>query len=195
MFSSGQGCVFKDQGKAAEVFDALTIWQSLAALEVVHCIAGLVRAGLFTTFLQVFSRYVVVWCVLWVYPATQITAQCWWMVVAWTVTEVSCPYHNERHPSASRVLPPGFSCVKRDPVSKHAVSDRSTGGIPESTPTLKCQVAASRPPPYFPSRHHFCLPTGRAILVVRSEGRDRVGALLSYLVPVLILLCTLTTFA
>lgn len=57
----------------AGVFDhlfspLLTFSQSLAILEVVHALVGLVRASPVTTLMQVASRYLVVWFVCFVFP-------------------------------------------------------------------------------------------------------------------------------
>ncbi|KAI1413597.1 PTPLA-domain-containing protein [Hypoxylon sp. FL1857] len=42
--------------------------QTLAGMEVLHSLLGVVRAPLFTTFMQVFSRYAIVWGVTGLFP-------------------------------------------------------------------------------------------------------------------------------
>jgi very-long-chain (3R)-3-hydroxyacyl-CoA dehydratase len=48
----------------AQVFPLLALTQSLAALEIVHSLVGLVRAPVMTTAMQVASRFLVVWGVM-----------------------------------------------------------------------------------------------------------------------------------
>ncbi|CRG83113.1 3-hydroxy acyl-CoA dehydratase [Talaromyces islandicus] len=48
----------------AQVFPLLALTQSLAALEIVHSLVGLVRAPVVTTAMQVASRFLVVWGVM-----------------------------------------------------------------------------------------------------------------------------------
>ncbi|KAL7627142.1 hypothetical protein AAE478_003918 [Parahypoxylon ruwenzoriense] len=43
--------------------------QTLAGMEVLHSLLGIVRAPLFTTFMQVFSRYAIVWGITGLFPA------------------------------------------------------------------------------------------------------------------------------
>jgi very-long-chain (3R)-3-hydroxyacyl-CoA dehydratase len=45
----------------------LTVTQSLALMEVLHSLQGIVRAPVFTTFLQVVSRVMVVWGVMFMF--------------------------------------------------------------------------------------------------------------------------------
>ncbi|KAH0443539.1 protein tyrosine phosphatase-like protein [Colletotrichum camelliae] len=66
-----------------------TRWtQTLAAMEVLHALLGVVRAPVFTTVMQVLSRFVLVWGV--VYPFPQLARSTWYssMLLAWSVTEV-----------------------------------------------------------------------------------------------------------
>ena len=68
----------------------LTIWvQSLAGLEVLHSLAGVVRAPLFTTFMQVASRIVIVWGIVNTFPEVTGRSPAYGtMVLAWSATEV-----------------------------------------------------------------------------------------------------------
>ncbi|PLB54934.1 phosphatase-like protein [Aspergillus steynii IBT 23096] len=50
-----------------DIFPALLITQSLATLEILHSLLGLVRAPIFTTAMQVASRLLVVWGVLYLF--------------------------------------------------------------------------------------------------------------------------------
>jgi very-long-chain (3R)-3-hydroxyacyl-CoA dehydratase len=85
------------------LFPLLKYTQSLAILEVVHSLVGLVRASPLTTSMQVASRLLLVWGVLDRYPAMVSTTNTWGraakgldgadiafagMVLAWSVTEV-----------------------------------------------------------------------------------------------------------
>lgn len=89
------------------LFDALfplvKYTQSLALLEVIHALVGLVRASPVTTGMQVASRLLLVWGVLERYPAMVSTTNTWGraakgmagadiaftgMILAWSVTEV-----------------------------------------------------------------------------------------------------------
>ncbi|KAK1979963.1 tyrosine phosphatase-like protein [Colletotrichum cereale] len=70
-----------------------TRWtQTMAAMEVLHALlgplAGVVRAPVFTTVMQVLSRFVLVWGV--VYPFPWLARSTWYssMLLAWSVTEV-----------------------------------------------------------------------------------------------------------
>ncbi|KAF6821009.1 protein tyrosine phosphatase-like protein [Colletotrichum sojae] len=66
-----------------------TRWtQTLAAMEVLHALLGVVRAPVFTTVMQVLSRFVLVWGV--VYPFPFLARSTWYssMLLAWSVTEV-----------------------------------------------------------------------------------------------------------
>ncbi|KAH9903648.1 protein tyrosine phosphatase-like protein [Xylariomycetidae sp. FL2044] len=63
--------------------------QTLAGMEVLHSLFGIVRAPLLTTLMQVFSRYAIVWGVTDLFPGLA-TVSPWYtsMLVAWSVTEV-----------------------------------------------------------------------------------------------------------
>lgn len=65
--------------------------QTLAGMEVLHSLFGVVRAPLFTTFMQVFSRYAIVWGVTDLFPNLDDVGRSpvySSMLVAWGVTEV-----------------------------------------------------------------------------------------------------------
>ncbi|KAL7936031.1 tyrosine phosphatase-like protein [Trichoderma chlorosporum] len=67
-----------------------TKWtQTAAAMEILHSLFGVVRAPLFTTLMQVASRFLLVWGVLFLYPYLAIESPTYSsMLVAWSVTEV-----------------------------------------------------------------------------------------------------------
>ncbi|KAI1337725.1 tyrosine phosphatase-like protein [Xylariaceae sp. FL0016] len=62
--------------------------QTLAGMEVLHSSLGIVRAPLFTTFMQVFSRYAIVWGVTHPFPYVAASPAYTTMLVAWGTTEV-----------------------------------------------------------------------------------------------------------
>ncbi|KAI0194429.1 tyrosine phosphatase-like protein [Xylaria flabelliformis] len=62
--------------------------QTLAGMEVLHSLFGIVRAPLFTTFMQVFSRYAIVWGITDLFPQLGASPAYSSMLVAWSVTEV-----------------------------------------------------------------------------------------------------------
>ncbi|KAI0199565.1 tyrosine phosphatase-like protein [Astrocystis sublimbata] len=62
--------------------------QTLAGMEVLHSLFGIVRAPFFTTFMQVFSRYAIVWGITDLFPALGASPAYSSMLVAWSVTEV-----------------------------------------------------------------------------------------------------------
>ncbi|KAL7950576.1 tyrosine phosphatase-like protein [Trichoderma barbatum] len=68
----------------------LTKWtQTAAAMEILHSLFGVVRAPLFTTLMQVASRFLLVWGVLFLYPYLAIESPTYSsMLIAWSVTEV-----------------------------------------------------------------------------------------------------------
>ncbi|KAH7888714.1 PTPLA-domain-containing protein [Phlebopus sp. FC_14] len=67
---------------------ALAPVQSLAVLEVLHVLLGLVRSPLPTTFIQVSSRLILVWAVVARFPLTHPNPFFTTMVLAWSLTEV-----------------------------------------------------------------------------------------------------------
>lgn len=62
--------------------------QTIALLEIVHAAAGVVRAPILTTGMQVASRLLLVWPVIDVFPALATSPAYSSMLVAWSVTEV-----------------------------------------------------------------------------------------------------------
>ncbi|KAH8156325.1 hypothetical protein CIB48_g11919 [Xylaria polymorpha] len=62
--------------------------QTLAGIEVLHSLFSIVRAPLFTTFMQVFSRYAIVWGITDLFPQLGANPAYSSMLVAWSVTEV-----------------------------------------------------------------------------------------------------------
>ncbi|PTD09848.1 putative very-long-chain (3R)-3-hydroxyacyl-CoA dehydratase [Fusarium culmorum] len=66
-----------------------TKWtQTLAGLEVMHSLLGVVRAPLFTTLMQVSSRFLLVWAVVDVFPFLALSPFYSSMLIAWSVTEI-----------------------------------------------------------------------------------------------------------
>ncbi|KJZ74031.1 hypothetical protein HIM_06480 [Hirsutella minnesotensis 3608] len=74
------------------VYNAVGNWtkwtQTLAAMEVLHSLLGVVRAPLFTTLMQVSSRFLLVWGVVHSYPYLASSPFYSSMLIAWSVTEV-----------------------------------------------------------------------------------------------------------
>ncbi|KAK7753458.1 hypothetical protein SLS62_004533 [Diatrype stigma] len=63
--------------------------QTLAGMEVLHSLLGVVRAPFFTTFMQVFSRYAIVWGVTDLFPGIARDSPAYAsMLLAWSTTEV-----------------------------------------------------------------------------------------------------------
>ncbi|XP_055943976.1 very-long-chain (3R)-3-hydroxyacyl-CoA dehydratase 1-like [Argiope bruennichi] len=67
---------------------SVTIFQSLAALEVLHCIVGIVPSSAFVTFLQVFSRVFMVWGIVRPIETVQNCPTLPLTLIAWGITEV-----------------------------------------------------------------------------------------------------------
>ncbi|KXL51183.1 MAG: hypothetical protein FE78DRAFT_136335, partial [Acidomyces sp. 'richmondensis'] len=67
-----------------------TKWtQTLAGLEVLHALIGLVRAPLLTTLMQVASRYLLVWGIVNIFPQTASHSLAYTtMLIAWSTTEI-----------------------------------------------------------------------------------------------------------
>ncbi|KAL0640789.1 hypothetical protein Q9L58_000096 [Maublancomyces gigas] len=66
-----------------------TKWtQTLALLEIVHIVLGLLRSSLPTTIVQVSSRILLVWGITNLFEAPQVSLAYSSMLVAWSVTEV-----------------------------------------------------------------------------------------------------------
>ncbi|KAI0603562.1 tyrosine phosphatase-like protein [Biscogniauxia sp. FL1348] len=63
--------------------------QTLAGMEVLHSLFGIVRAPLITTFMQVFSRYALVWGIVDLFPGALAGSPAYsTMLGAWATTEV-----------------------------------------------------------------------------------------------------------
>ncbi|KAJ2007263.1 hypothetical protein GGI04_001587 [Coemansia thaxteri] len=77
------------EGLFARVGHALIFIQTGAALEVVHSLMGLVRSGVLTALMQVYSRLLLVWGALYMfdYPEIRASPALVLMVLAWSVTE------------------------------------------------------------------------------------------------------------
>ncbi|KAH7489707.1 hypothetical protein FOMA001_g2840 [Fusarium oxysporum f. sp. matthiolae] len=66
-----------------------TKWtQTLAGLEVLHSLLGVVRAPLMTTLMQVASRFLLVWAIVDVFPFLALSPFYSSMLIAWSVTEI-----------------------------------------------------------------------------------------------------------
>jgi hypothetical protein len=66
----------------------LKVFQTAAVLEVLHALFGVVRAPVFTTFIQVLSRQLLLWAIVVPFPATHQMPRFATMILAWSVTEV-----------------------------------------------------------------------------------------------------------
>lgn len=63
--------------------------QTMAALEIFHSLFGIVRAPVFTTIMQVSSRFLLVWLIVDPFPHLALASPAYTsMLVAWSVTEV-----------------------------------------------------------------------------------------------------------
>ncbi|RYP57554.1 hypothetical protein DL769_009405 [Monosporascus sp. CRB-8-3] len=80
--AEGHEAVFSTTGE----FCKLT--QTLAGMEVLHSLFGIVRAPFFTTFMQVFSRYAIVWGITDLFPGVARSPFYASMLLAWSTTEV-----------------------------------------------------------------------------------------------------------
>ncbi|KAF5717777.1 gibberellin 20-oxidase [Fusarium mundagurra] len=66
-----------------------TKWtQTLAGLEVLHSMLGVVRASFTTTLMQVASRFLLVWAIVDVFPFLALSPFYSSMLIAWSVTEI-----------------------------------------------------------------------------------------------------------
>lgn len=79
-----------ESGKVyAEVERFARLTQTVAGLEVLHSLFGIVRAPIATTLMQVASRFFLTWVIAYNFPATtQYTPAYASMLTAWSVTEV-----------------------------------------------------------------------------------------------------------
>lgn len=71
-----------------EIKMLLNIFQTLAALEVVHAMVGFVRSSVSLTAFQVASRVFLTWCILHIVPETQNGFGVLLLLTAWSVTEI-----------------------------------------------------------------------------------------------------------
>ncbi|EEP78472.1 predicted protein [Uncinocarpus reesii 1704] len=69
-------CLLVPTGHLSAIYNALfpllKLTQSLAMLEVLHSLTGIVRAPVMTTLMQVASRVVVVWGVMWMFAEARV---------------------------------------------------------------------------------------------------------------------------
>eukprot|EP01137_Pigoraptor_chileana_P006489 Opistho-2@50932 len=79
---------FDHVGLYAKVEWPLKVFQSAAALEVLHCIIGIVKSPVNVTFTQVLSRVALVWLIAHSVPETQDNIAFLLMTLAWTITEI-----------------------------------------------------------------------------------------------------------
>ncbi|KAF2851326.1 PTPLA-domain-containing protein [Plenodomus tracheiphilus IPT5] len=77
-------------GKVYQELEVYTrLVQSVAGLEVVHSLVGIVRAPLLTTLMQVSSRFLLVWLIAYPFPqSTRHNPAYTTMLLAWSITEV-----------------------------------------------------------------------------------------------------------
>ncbi|KAL8279593.1 hypothetical protein RQP46_007906 [Phenoliferia psychrophenolica] len=75
-------------GTFSEMGRTTQIVQTFAGLEVIHAALGLVRSSFSTTLSQVFSRYLMVWYTLQLFPQVGHSPIYATMVLAWSVTEI-----------------------------------------------------------------------------------------------------------
>lgn len=88
-FGQGQICGWTVPGAAEAAFNALFIWQGMALLEIVHAVVGVVKTGVLTSVLQVFSRVIYVYCLAYVVPDVILPLGIFWtLCFAWSLTEV-----------------------------------------------------------------------------------------------------------
>ena len=66
----------------------LQVFQTLAVLEVVHALLGVVRSNVFVTAFQVASRVFLVWPILAVFAESQSSVGFPMLLAAWTITEI-----------------------------------------------------------------------------------------------------------
>jgi len=71
-----------------EVKTCLQVFQTLALLEVVHAMLGLVRSSVQVTMQQLFARMYITWAILYSLPPSQLSIGFPILLFAWTVTEV-----------------------------------------------------------------------------------------------------------
>ncbi|KNA97389.1 3-hydroxy acyl-CoA dehydratase [Fusarium oxysporum f. sp. lycopersici 4287] len=78
-----------DLSTSIPILAQYTKWtQTLAGLEVLHSLLGVVRAPLMTTLMQVASRFLLVWAIVDVFPFLALSPFYSSMLIAWSVTEI-----------------------------------------------------------------------------------------------------------
>ena len=85
-------CYFVQEASPAQAWaqtkDVLLVTQSLAALEIVHSLIGFVKSPVMSTFMQVFSRYAVLWGYTYAFAASQAHWSFYLMAGSWALVEV-----------------------------------------------------------------------------------------------------------
>ncbi|POR36458.1 Protein tyrosine phosphatase, partial [Tolypocladium paradoxum] len=82
-------CALRGPGFVYDGAGEWTKWtQTVAAMEILHSLLGVVRAPLFTTLMQVSSRFLLVWAIVESFPFLAFSPFYSSMLVAWSVTEV-----------------------------------------------------------------------------------------------------------
>lgn len=85
-------CYFAQQATPAQAWaqtrDVLLAVQSLAALEIVHSLVGFVKSPVMSTFMQVFSRYAVLWGYTYAFKEAQTHWSFYLMAGSWSLVEV-----------------------------------------------------------------------------------------------------------
>ena len=86
------GTHFLAGGEVETLYSEVRIWlqvfQTLAMLEVVHAMLGLVRSSVQVTLQQLFARMYITWVILFSLPTSQLSLGFPILLFAWTVTEV-----------------------------------------------------------------------------------------------------------
>ncbi|ODQ80020.1 hypothetical protein BABINDRAFT_36251 [Babjeviella inositovora NRRL Y-12698] len=86
---------FKPLGGQPRLFQAtysnLLVIETLALVELYNAAAGIVKSSVFTTFIQLYARFSIIWGLLYPFSDSDFnnsTSCYYYMVVAWSVTEV-----------------------------------------------------------------------------------------------------------
>jgi len=86
------GAHFAGGGTVDTLYGGVKIWlqvfQSMAMLEMVHAMLGLVRSSVQVTMQQLFARMYITWAILYSLPPSQLSLGFPILFFAWTVTEV-----------------------------------------------------------------------------------------------------------
>jgi len=82
----------KGHNSSVQLYDdvslILQIFQTGAALEILHAALGLVRSNVQITFQQVWSRLFITWGILYLLPTTRSSLGLFCLLFAWTITEM-----------------------------------------------------------------------------------------------------------